>query len=388
MKRKLMVSGAAAFMAVLASCILFKKASTPTSPMYIGTCSVASCGSDLVSAYHVNSWFWDSPVVYDETILPLSGKTTYSMWRPIASIQQVRNRQTGRPYAPNVDYRIANGQLVIPTGSSIPKTDPSWLTTADPTNPPAWQPVTKEGTPLRITSGGYQPRQIAVTYTAAASSHTAPSGPGAKIFLGKLAAHQSVNLIFAGDSITEGDDSTAVDKQSPGQPGYAELVTAYLAQLYPGQINANNVSVPGEGSTYFAQHLSLLSKPADLVVIAIGMNDPPAGITPSQFRSNIMAMIGAVRTSNPESEIVLVASWPSNSDWVMSNNELLNQYRTVENSIAAGVSNVFVADLETISNQILARKTYYDVTGNGVAHPNDFMYVVFAQILLRTIFGA
>lgn len=358
----------------------------PTGPLYNGTCAVASCSSDLVSAFHVDDWFWSSPIVYDESVLPIAGKTAYPLWRTAISIQTVRNRQTGKVYAPNADYQLANGQLIIPATSNIPLVDTSWLTTADPTNPPLWDPLTKEGGQLRI-SEDYQPQQVAVTYTTAANGTPPTPSQTTKLFLAKLNAGKAASILFAGDSITEGDDSTAVDKQAPLQPGYAELTTAYLAQKYPGLVTANNASVAGEGSTYFTQNLQLFAKPYDVVVIALGMNDPPGRVTPAQFQANIMAMIGAARVANPASEIVLVASWPSNPDWILSNNALLDQYRTVEYSIANSVSNVFVADFETTSDQVLANASFYDITGSGVAHPSDFMYVMFAQILLKTLLG-
>jgi lysophospholipase L1-like esterase len=264
----------------------------------------------------------------------------------------------------------------------------SWLITADPTNPPLWQPVRKDGKALRIDAGGYQSRQIAVTYTSADVGTSPTASQVTKLMLAKLNARKPVNILFAGDSITEGDDSTAIDKQAPNQPGYAALATAYLAKLYPGQVTMNNVSAPGEGSAYFTKHLAAFSNPnTNVLVIGLGMNDPPGGVTTEQFRANIMALIMAQRAANPACEIILVASWPSNPDWIVSNNSQLGEYRAVEYSIANTLSDVFVADFSTTSLQILQKKTYADITGSGAAHPNDFMYVVFAQILLKTMLG-
>ena len=36
---------------------------------------------------------------------------------------------------------------------------------------------------------------------------------------------------------------------------------------------------------------------------------------------------------------------------------------------------------------ILEKKRYYDMTGNNVNHPNDFMARVYAQTIIKTILG-
>jgi acyl-CoA thioesterase-1 len=41
-----------------------------------------------------------------------------------------------------------------------------------------------------------------------------------------------------------------------------------------------------------------------------------------------------------------------------------------------------VADLTSFWELLLTRKTFADITGNGVNHPNDFGHRVYAQVLL------
>ncbi len=42
--------------------------------------------------------------------------------------------------------------------------------------------------------------------------------------------------------------------------------------------------------------------------------------------------------------------------------------------------------MTSIWEGMLRRKTFYDVTGNGVTHPNDFGHMVYAQGILALLF--
>jgi acyl-CoA thioesterase I len=46
---------------------------------------------------------------------------------------------------------------------------------------------------------------------------------------------------------------------------------------------------------------------------------------------------------------------------------------------------VVLADVTTLWTQLLARKSYYDVTGNGLNHPNDFGHRLYAQVILAQL---
>jgi hypothetical protein len=43
---------------------------------------------------------------------------------------------------------------------------------------------------------------------------------------------------------------------------------------------------------------------------------------------------------------------------------------------------VALADLTGVWTELLARKGYHDLTGNGVNHPNDFGHRLYAQVIL------
>lgn len=354
-------------------------------------CASSACAGDLVAQFHVDQWFWTSLKVWDESIMPTSGRASYVLWRPVANIESVRNRQTGQIYVPGTDYTLQGNQLVIPAGSAIPLTDPAWINSADPTTPAMWQPTTKAGTPLRI-SNDYQSKQIAATYSTPLYQPAPPlvSSYPAK-FLAKLAAGQKVAITIEGDSITAGLNSTKSMSMAPAQPGYVDLVIAYLSQHYPGQVYVRNHAVGGytSGSVLSNASANLADVASDLVIVAVGMNDMAGSITGAQFQSNLQQIIAAARWCNSATEVLLVSSWPSNPDWTLTNNQAFVDYNAAMYQLAGSTQGVSVADVTSAvwNSEMLNTKSFYDVTGNGVNHPNDWMYTLYAQTVLKSILG-
>ena len=48
---------------------------------------------------------------------------------------------------------------------------------------------------------------------------------------------------------------------------------------------------------------------------------------------------------------------------------------------------IALADMTSIWTEIVARKKYLDLTGNGLNHPNDFGHRLYAGVILATIGG-
>ena len=351
-------------------------------------CQTSACSSDLVSQFHVDNWFWSASTIYDESVMPLTGKTNYGLWRPATAVKTVRNRQTGQVYSPGSDYQYVNGQFIIPPGSTIATTDPTWITTTVPGTPAQYSPETVQGTGLHV-GDDWQQHQIAVTYTS--TTYTPPPPDVTSFpanFIAKLKSGQPVAIDVEGDSITYGADSTGQLGMAPNQPGYIGLVVAYLSQLYPGQVYVRNHAVPGWTSAQVLANApaNMADVASDLTIVAVGMNDMPAGVTGAQFQQNLQGIIAAARWVNPNTEVVLVSSWPSNPDWVLTQNQAFIDYNGAMYALAGSINGVSVANVTSVvwagmSNQ----KSFYDITGNGVNHPNDFMYVAYAQTVLKTI---
>lgn len=320
-------------------------------------------------------------------MLPISGKTNYTLARDIVRIVSVRNRQTGQTYTPGTDYTATNGQFVIPAGSQIPVVPASWTSTLPDSN--QYNVVRSDGTPIRV-SHDYQYHQIAVTYEGKVYGGTYVNSVGAQTTLAKLAAGQRVAITFVGDSITYGSDTTWELNIEPRQRGWADLVSMHLASLHSAQVYYRNWAIPGTaslaGSNMAASWLG--DTPSDLVAIAYGPNDAGLGVSGADFEAHLRTMISAARAANPNAEVVLVCSWPSNPEASPLNWTPLGWYYSAINRIAYDTPGVLIANMTSATwDYLLTRKSFYDITANGVNHPSDWMQVVYAQVVLGTILG-
>ena len=118
----------------------------------------------------------------------------------------------------------------------------------------------------------------------------------------------------------------------------------------------------------------------DLAIIAFGVNDASGNVSALQYYRNIKSIIRKIYKINRDCEILLLGSLPPNLLWSASNHTLLQEYmRILENISMNGAPHVAFIDLTRIWQLILKNKDYYDVTGNGVNHPNDYGHRIYAE---------
>lgn len=345
------------------------------------TCAAVSCQTETVAALNLNTPVWSSPIVKDEPVMPDAAPS--QLWRAPIEILAVRNRQTGETYSPGDDYTTdAEGRLVIPAGSHIPLVPADFVNTVAPGTPAIFQPVTKDGKPLRIASD-YQLHQIAVTYQAGVTLPDPIQLGSIPVSAAKIAGNQPIAVTFYWDSITAGSDSSKTIGLAPNQPGWVDLLASTMGDQYRWR----NPSVPGWGSGQLAENIDtkVNTTASDLVVLAQGMNDAVAAISADTFESNIRAEIARIRMKAPATEILLVSSWLANVQWKPVDMALLEGYRSALIRISSDTAGVAMADMTAMSTAVLRAKEYEDVTSNGVNHPNDWMYMVYAQVVREAI---
>ena len=54
---------------------------------------------------------------------------------------------------------------------------------------------------------------------------------------------------------------------------------------------------------------------------------------------------------------------------------------------ACGGSGVALADVQKVWKKLLERKDFYDLSGNGVNHPNDYGHRVYASVIFQLLSG-
>ncbi|MBM3458857.1 MAG: SGNH/GDSL hydrolase family protein [Armatimonadetes bacterium] len=199
--------------------------------------------------------------------------------------------------------------------------------------------------------------------------------------IARLRRREAFRLVVLGDSISEGYNASGFVRAAPHQPPYAELVAERLRTHGNQSVILHNLSVAGKSTPWGLEQIPAVVREApDLVVLAFGMNDASGRRSPTEFAANIRKMIEQARAGLPECEFILVASMVGNPEWSHSAPDLYPRYREELRKLQG--PGVAVADLTTLWLDLLERKRFTDLTGNGVNHPNDYGHRLYAGMIL------
>ncbi len=200
--------------------------------------------------------------------------------------------------------------------------------------------------------------------------------------LARLKERQDLHMLIIGDSISAGYSASSHVGVAPREPSYSVRVAAGLQRTYKADIFLNNISVPGWRASQGADQVQashIADTHPDLVIIAFGMNDVDSH-DPGAYRDSIQRIIRDIQTVSPETEFILVAPMVGNKDWPATPVDQFALYRDQLASLTG--TGVVMADMTAIWKGLLERKTFFDLTGNGLNHPNDFGHRLYAQVLL------
>lgn len=230
----------------------------------------------------------------------------------------------------------------------------------------------------------YAGKQILIDYKAVDRT-VFPDNPTLKSgqlprFTGLLKVGKDVSITLIGDSISEGLNSTKKMNCPPYAPPYIELFAQWLEKQFSVSVDLRNKAISGTGCTHaFEIEDRWLAEPTDLLVIAYGMNDF-ARMDAGKYRMTVQRIIDKMRNAHPDTEYLLVTS--------MSGNTLWKRLPAGADALFAGElkklesQTIAIADVNSFWNDVLKQKDFYDLTGNGVNHPNDFGYRIYAKVLL------
>ena len=348
-------------------------------------------------AHAVLTPFWEATQL-PEPILFLEensdSKPTGKLLFKAKRIKSVTSATRKIVYQEGVDYIWNQEQQLfsLPHGSRIPFLTQELLyplMTAD--TPKIGKPRASKDEKRGVyfdNKAGYHHLQVEVTYEFEPNQWNGPvpsfAGTSLPNTLKKLKQKQPVKIFLAGDSISEGYNASRFSNAAPDCPAYGELFAQTLGHHFGSQVAFKNFAVGGWSASQGLKRINdekLAEEKPDLVIIAFGMNDVWQK-NAAAYKQHVQNMIQAFREKSPETEFILVASMLGNKNWGMP----MEQFDLYRNALKEQCGpGIVLADLTEIWEEFLKHKTFYDLTGNGVNHPNDFGHIVYAQVLTRLL---
>ncbi len=335
---------------------------------------------------------WQGDIVYNETLMFVEDENGNVPPAPLLykpdEVISLRSFDLATEYVPGEDYTVdGNGCIVLTENSRIVKW--SYAEYYPPEAIPSRTFDKTGGGYLSFGEGDtYYKTQVAVTYRHSdAWEGDFPVYKGDKLekTMAKLKNGENLTIVYYGDSITTGANSS--NTQAPFAPIWTQLVTQTLAAEFSNpNITEINTAVGGTNAEWGVDNLKerVIAYNPDLVVIAFGMNN--AGTAPVVYACQINKMINEVRKTNKAAEFILVSPMQPNKE---AKGFYGNQkkFECVLENIACLRDGVTVAPVWSMHSYLLEHKRYYDMTGNNVNHPNDFLARVYAQTVAVLLIG-
>lgn len=343
-----------------------------------------------------NDFFGGAKTMEDETVFfsnDVDERSARLLFKP-ERVLTVRPANSDQPYVEGRDYAVdaEAGVIRLLPGSAIP----SFNLLTDVLGTRQFKSLTRPGQPLLFGEGDFMhSKQVRVTYTHRGGEWEGqafvprPQPEKLPNFAGRLRAKTASSILVVGDSISAGYNASGFLKVPPCQSPYAGVVVQRLQQASGAALTLHNVSQAGATAAWGSKQMpKLLEAKPDLAIIAFGMND--AGrqnhtAHADAYEQNIRALIEGLRHENPHVDLILVANMLPNEEFKPHEGHFENRKRLYK--LAGEFERVAVADVMAVTEELLKRKKFADISGNNVNHPNDFLHRVYAEVIL-TVIGA
>ncbi len=355
---------------------------------------------------------WSGDTVYKESVMYLEGEEAAQLLYRPTEILSVTSSDWETVYQRGRDWELDDeGRLVRLPGSAIPAIPLDFYYPAEHTDGRDFG-CTVEGHPYLAygENDTFSKDQIAVTYrhndtwsgSLPKSRHTA-----FRRFFEKLQKGEEATILFFGDSITTGCNSTGTFGKAPFTPSYTRMITDQIAKQYgytvsyevdphidpasaPAPLHGDhvlhyiNTAVGGMDSAWGLKTAeeNVNAYSPDLLILAFGMND---GWKPAEdFLDLTRQTVDCVRAAHLETEVCLVATmlphWRAAGFFGHQ-----KDYEAALQAYAEKETGMAVAPVTSVHNALLARKEFYTMTGNNINHSNDFMARIYAMTILATL---
>lgn len=345
-----------------------------------------------LNVYDIETWltpYWEGGIVYHESIMFVGDDGAPLLYTP-EHVLSVRSFDLKTEYVEGVDYEVKDGKIYRLANSAMPHF--TW---------DEFYPKSKETSvsgnafagaqePFVMFAEGtyFHTHQVFVTYKHNGNSDIYVPQVSTKLnkFIDKLERGEEVNLVFFGDSITAGANASGRGGVLPGTPMWTEMVSNALKAKYPkAKINYTNTAVGGKETNWGIAELDgrVNAYKPDLLVLGFGMND--GGKATDKFVANVKTIVDGVLAANPDCEIAVIGTMLPHKETTYYTGQYLQE--AALGAMVKSYSNVDIIPMTSVHSHLLKSKRYFDMTGNNVNHPNDFLIRAYAQTVLEVIVG-
>ena len=353
--------------------------------------TLARESSPNMNSYDLDTYtlpYWKGDTIYHESVMVRKEQDgsvpAISLLYPATEILFVRSSDLKTVYEKGIDWDIQNGKLVILEGSKVP-----FMTYNE------YYPSTAGSNTFDTVNGGkiyfsegsvLHKKQLAVTYKHSASwEGSLPKNKGYLMpkTIAKLKNNEKLKILFYGDSITTGANSSGVVGAAPYAATWMDMFKKSLEKTYNNnKITTVNTAVGGKTSSWGVQNAQerVAAHNPDLLVVGFGMND--GGLSPAQHKDNINTIISVAKAANPNVEVLIVSTMLPNPEVQLT---VGNQALYESELLTLETEGIVVAPVTSMHKYLMEHKRYSDMTGNNVNHPNDFVARLYAQTLIETM---
>ena len=390
-------------MAVLTACCLLSTACSGISKGE-NACSINNGALEETvekfDAYDLDLYMkplWEGEIVYNETLTFVGETDVAPLLYPAAEIISVRSYDLQTEYVNGKDYGFhkKNNVIILGEGTKMPYWTEEEYYPSEKIQGKAFDCTVAEKPYIVFGEGSTMcERQVAVTYRHTAETYITKPLSQKEVFsqtIGKLQANEETKILFFGDSITVGANSSGYVSYSPYAPTWPRMVFDSMVKKY-GVTKAEyiNTAVGGWSTQNGLDDLQarVLDYQPDAVFIGFGMND--VNLSPAEHIAKIKQMVDLIRAALPNVEICLISTMLPNAEAQGFYREQVNfqeKYAELASAYRAEGKQVCYANVTKMHQELLKVKRYRDMTGNNVNHPNDFLARVYAQTVFQTVCG-
>lgn len=337
--------------------------------------------------------FMRADTIVHELILPIKKSekgATAQLLFPAKKILKIQDVYLEKEYKEQQDWVFNGREILLTEHSPIPflRAD-QLLFKEDKKKDGFYQPAKDSGYFVLYDEHKLFPsHQLAVTYVP--ERRRKISGQPSKLYdqkihgkltrtSQKLKKGEPLKIVFYGNSIEVGGNTSGYLGVKPFMPNWTQLVVHNLRSRYASEIAYANNAKGGMVAQWGVENAEerVANENPDLVVIAFGMNDGTFAVPEAEFIRQLQQIMDITSSKNPNCEFILVTPMLANPVAVQSKKQ--EDYRLPILKLAN--KGVAVADVTAWHKWLLNYKSYQDMIANNINHPNDYLARWYAHVV-------